>query len=146
MNFMTHSRLGSGRELEYQNTNIRNSCGRIGRVRVPTEELEKIPRWLAWKNPSDVRVERLEQQKISTANNEPPLLRGLAVFSLRRFLVRNRKATHHETNTRRIHPHPCGQSRPPPLEQQRHLLVPLHPPPPRLHQAPRPPEPRHAVR
>jgi hypothetical protein len=47
---------------------------------VPTEELEKIPRWLAWKNPSDVRVERPEQQKISTANNEPPLLMGAGGF------------------------------------------------------------------
>ena len=50
------------------------------------------------------------------------------------------KETHHDTNTDCIDPHPCGQPKPPPLEQQRHLLVPLHPPSPGLHQAPCAPE------
>jgi hypothetical protein len=51
------------------------------------------------------------------------------------------KETHHDKNTHCIHPRSTGQPGPPPLEQQRHLLVPLHTSFPRLHEAPRSPKP-----
>jgi len=47
---------------------------------MPTGELEKIPRWFAKaETPSDVRAGRPEQ-KISTADQKPPLLNGAGGF------------------------------------------------------------------
>ena len=137
---MTQLRL----EFSPENAIFKNTSGTpaaLNRRRVPTGELEKIPRWLAWttKRCADrkARTTKLLGHKQTAAPDRA------AVFYLSRILVRNRKATHHETNS--IHPHPTGQSGPPPLEQQRHFLVPLHPPSSGLHQAPRAPKPRNPL-
>jgi hypothetical protein len=109
---------------------------------LPTGDGIPTVAWMETGSPSDVRARVEPEQKVP--GGKATLMKGGLIFSAKS-LVRwasspptkgEQRRTHHEQHNT-SHPGPPGQSGPPPLEQQRDVVVPLHGAPSGLHETAR---------
>lgn len=110
---------------------------------LPTGDGIPTVAWMGTGSPSDVRARVEPEQKVPGGKSHPD--EGWLLFfrqepgALGQFAAdqgRTDWRTHHEQHNT-SHPGPPGQSGPPPLEQPRDVVVPLHGTPAELHEAAR---------